>query len=145
MNLTTRILKESDIQAVKQLDILSDRNVSNWLDSEEYAWGIFNEDTLIGYCTIGYADDVSDIIQNYPGWNDDCLLLSDVFVSNQFRNKGIATKMINDALNKHSEVKNNIVFLEAITMGLQYLYRKIGFNPIKKDYTMVKDYRRKVI
>lgn len=40
------------------LDFISCFSVAEWLDDNtDYAWGIFKNDELIGYCTIGIADD----------------------------------------------------------------------------------------
>lgn len=40
------------------LDFISCFSVAEWLDDNtDYVWGIFKNDELIGYCTIGIADD----------------------------------------------------------------------------------------
>lgn len=103
------------------------------LDSE-YAWGIFKNgtDELIGYCTIGYADDVGDTIERHPEHTNDSLLLSDVYIDPQFRNKGYGIKLITEVIHNRWELDGdkNTVYLIAMYDKLKYFYEKIGFKPI---------------
>ena len=49
------------------LDFISCFSVAEWLDDNtDYAWGIFKNDELIGYCTIGIADDMDAIVESHP-------------------------------------------------------------------------------
>ena len=48
-----RNLDETDKAQVEFLDKMSENSVADMLDSENYAWGIFREGRLLGYCTIG--------------------------------------------------------------------------------------------
>lgn len=133
----TRSLTELDKDKVFKLDDASNQNISDSLDSENYVWSIFKNDALIGCCSLGYADFCGTEIESYPGWNSDCLLLSDVFVLPEYRHQGIASKMITDVINQHPESKNNLVFLTVLFPNLKCLYKKLGFKNID-DYTMVK-------
>jgi len=136
MELTVRALTEMDEDIVKDIDNISGSNVLNFLDCDEYSWGIFKDKKLIGYCTLGYAD-IFEEIKTYQGYKDDSILLSDVFVLPHFRGQGVATNLINNAIKKHSETQNNLIFLTLLESGLQYFYRKLNFKCIN-DYVMVK-------
>lgn len=86
----------------------------------------------MGYCTIGYADDTSDIIEKHPEHTDDSLLLSDVYIKPQFRNKGYGIKLITEVIRKRWELdgNKNAVYLVAMYDKLMYFYGKIGFKPL---------------
>ena len=98
---TVNLLSIKDLQSVRSMDASSGFQVEQWLeDNSEYAWGIFKNgtDELIGYCTIGYADDVGDTIERHPEHTNDSLLLSDVYIDPQFRNKGYGVKLITEVI-----------------------------------------------
>lgn len=64
---TVKLLTMKELHSVRFMDVVSDFYVEQWLEENtDYAWGIFKNETdeLMGYCTIGYADDTSDIIEN---------------------------------------------------------------------------------
>lgn len=87
---TVKLLTMKELHSVRFMDVVSDFYVEQWLEENtDYAWGIFKNETdeLMGYCTIGYADDTSDIIEKHPEHTDDSLLLSDVYIKPQFRIK----------------------------------------------------------
>ena len=79
---SVRGLTLSDLESVEKLDELSGDGVSQWVgDLEEdeisdYAWGLFHNDELIGYCTTGEADDAPDDMQKHPGYDNMQLILS---------------------------------------------------------------------
>lgn len=136
--LIIRPLMETDVNQVRLLDNESTFSVADILDIKYYSWGIFKDHELVGYCTIGYADCCPPSVELYPGWNVDNLLLSDVFVLQEYRCQGIASNMINSVLSLHPETKNNLIFLTLLDIGLQSLYRNLGFNSIDDGYIMVK-------
>ena len=132
---TVNLLSIKDLQSVRSMDASSGFQVEQWLeDNSEYAWGIFKNgtDELIGYCTIGYADDVGDTIERHPEHTNDSLLLSDVYIDSQFRNKGYGIKLITEVIHNRWELDGdkNTVYLIAMYDKLKYFYEKIGFKPI---------------
>lgn len=58
---TIRSLNESDITEVKKVEKESFFEVSDMTDSPDYGYGIFVENSLVGFCTIGCADVIDDI------------------------------------------------------------------------------------
>lgn len=136
-----RPLTESDKTQVETLDEESNDYVSQWLeDNEDYAWGAFLGETLIGYCTTGYADDCCDAIANHPAHTDDSILLSDVFILPEYRHNGYAIQMITDALEFRHKSDNNpheAVFLTVLCDNLKTLYNRLGFSSIDENGNMV--------
>lgn len=107
---TVKLLTMKELHSVRFMDVVSDFYVEQWLEENtDYAWGIFKNETdeLMGYCTIGYADDTSDIIEKHPEHTDDSLLLSDVYIKPQFRNKGYGIKLITEVIRKRWELDGN--------------------------------------
>ena len=129
-------LSEKDLAQVQLLDELSGNDVAFMLDGEDYAWGVFLGDELVGYCTIGGADDPDMDYDNYEEWTDSSLCLSDVFVKEEYRGRGAALTMINEAL-QQANPDNDSVFITLLNDGLEHLYEQAGFRHID-DGTMVK-------
>ena len=129
-----RSLTEDDVKEVSFLDDLSDNGVASMVDCEDYAWGIFVNNVLVGYCTIGGAD-VGDY-EEEAEWAYDSLLLSDVFIHPEHRGKGFAKLLVNEAL-KQANPDNESVFLKVLDDRLAYLYESLGFKYLH-DGTMVK-------
>ncbi len=139
LEVSVRALTELDRPQVEQLDDITGLGVSDWLYGENNCWGAFSGDKLIAYCTFGYADDCPSEIENYAGWNSDCLVLSNVFVSKEYRYQGVASRMVKDAIDMHPESDHNLVFVTLINRTLASLYIKLGFmNMDTEDYAMVK-------
>jgi len=137
-----RPLWDEDNEQVKAMDDKSGNYVSQWLkDNEDYAWGFFKNDELIGYVTIGYADDCRSTIENYPGWTHDSLLLSDVYIKPEYRKHGRALKLIGEVIRRRTALEPELVFVTLLHLGLVSLYKKLGFKEIG-DACMVKDCRK---
>lgn len=134
MSIKIRSLTEDDVKEVSFLDDLSDNGVASMVDCEDYAWGIFVDKELIGYCTIGGAD-VGDY-EKEDEWTYDSLLLSDVFICPEYRGNGYAKLLINEAL-KQANPDNEPVFLKVLDDRLASLYESLGFKYLH-DGTMVK-------
>lgn len=134
MGIKIRSLSEEDVIEVSYLDELSGNGVACMIDCEEYAWGIFVDKKLVGYCTIGGAD-VGDYDEEAE-WTDDSLLLSDVFILSEYRGNGYAKLLVNEALNL-ANPDNESVFLKVLDDRLAYLYGSLGFQYLH-DGTMVK-------
>ena len=131
-------LQKQDLKLVTLLDKESGFNVS-WhvedLDddvSNDYSWGLYLDGFLIGYCTIGYADDVPGAIENHPAYVDDCYLLSDVYVCPEYRNRGYGLRMITEVIKGRWEMEEKApVFLVCFDDKVQSFYQKAGFSRIE--------------
>lgn len=103
------------------------------LDEEDstYAYGVFADGELVGQCSIGGIDEFEDYLSTDE-------VLSDVFVKAEYRHRGLATKLIQYAVNDKSHRENNIVCMAIYETDS--LYISLGF--IKND---INDYilRRK--
>ena len=132
-----RNVNKNDIKQTEYLDELSGNNVSEWLECEDSGYGIFNDNKLIGYCTLNYADDCDDIIEKHPNWTNDSRLLSNVYILKEYRNQGIGKLLINTAL---KEADDNSVFLTVLCPELCEYYKYFGFIEIGNDkYAMIKN------
>lgn len=131
-----KALTEMDKKSVTVLDELSGNAVEMTLESENYAWGIFVDGILVGYCTIGGAEDPTFGYTVYKEWTPNALLLGDVFIHKEYRNNGYASRMIKEVLEK-ANTTGNAVFLTLLDDNLVELYAKIGFKYLD-DGDMVK-------
>lgn len=125
-------LNEYDEGIVCEMDAETGYNVTEWLDSEDSVWGAFLANHLIGYCTIGYADDMPDAIAHHPAHTSDSLVLSNVFMIPRFRNHGYGMQLIKEAIHQRWEAdkEENAVYLEVFDDELKYFYQKAGFSQI---------------
>lgn len=93
--ISVKLLTVKDSRVVRSLDFISCFSVEEWLDDNtDYAWGIFKNDELIGYCTIGIADDMDAIVESHPEHTVDSLCISDVYIEKRYRHKGYGTQLI---------------------------------------------------
>lgn len=137
--LCVKALTEDNYQEVLALDELSGNAVADMVDSEEYAWGLFKNDELIGYCTIGGAEELGEDKEfNYPGYSYNSLLLSDVFIKSEQRGQGYATLLVDEAIKLRTETKKELVFLTLLDDNLSHLYQKCGFEIVQPGL-MVRD------
>lgn len=141
----------SDIEAVHSLDQKSDftlESVVGDLDDpndnyNDFSWGFFVDKTLVGYCTIGYADCVCDIIENHPEHQKyrDTYILSDVFILPEHRSRGYGTQMVKRVIEERFKLESRLpVFLEVLDDSVKYFYKRIGFKEIRSkhgNYCMV--------
>ena len=140
-SISIRSLTLEDNYKVSKLDNMSGNFVEQWLeDNDDYAWGLFKGKELIGYCTIGGADDCGKEITEYPGWTNDSLLLSDVFINPDHRRQGYATQMIDEVIKERTKEDKELVFLTVLYEDLVDLYEKVGFSYIGNGI-MVRDER----
>lgn len=72
------------------------------------------------------------VVEMNPEHTNDSLLLSDVYIDPQFRNKGYGIKLITEVIHNRWELDGdkNTVYLIAMYDKLKYFYEKIGFKPI---------------
>lgn len=132
--ITFRALKPSDEPEVEKLDMLSGSPIANVLyDNIDFAWGLFLDSKLIGYCTTGYADGQCDAIQNHKLHTSDSILLSDVFVLPSYSNW--KKDMIKRTIEARWSMDNakNTVFLVALTDELIDYYTRLGFKLISYE------------
>ncbi len=133
--ISVKLLTVKDSCAVGFLDLTSDFRVKECLDDNtDYAWGIFKNDELIGYCTIGYADDIGDIIEKHPEHTDDSLLISDVYIKPKFRDRGYGTYLLTEVIHNRWKLDGykNTVYLVVMYDKLVYFYGKIGFKSLNE-------------
>lgn len=119
MSLKVDILRNAS--DIKHLDRYSYRFVyDNFGIDSECIWGIWLNNKIIGYCTLGYADGVI-----YSANSDD-LLLSDVYILSKYRRKGYGLYFL------HRVFRNiNVpVYAEIMEDNLFYFYSKLGFQKI---------------
>lgn len=145
-NLTIRPFVFRDYENVKELDALSQNDVSTVVrdlegcEENDYSWGIFLKECLIGYCTLGYADAMEDVLIEHPQYSDDALLLSDVFIKKEYRGSGYALLMVKTVIEKRREAENEPVFLALLDDALSNFYKKLGFHwAFGEEYIMVLD------
>ena len=141
----TKPLGESDIAAISELDRLSGFHVLEWAeDLSEWnneSWGVYLNDELIGYCTIGYADDECPVITDHELWTPDSYQLSDVFILPTYRHRGYGSKMVKEAIRgRYVSEGKRPVFLQVLNVKPQTFYRAVGFSEIRNAmgyHTMV--------
>ena len=136
----------SDLKDVIKMDDESGNYVSQWvkdLEGEDdnyndYSWGIYIDNKLAGYCTIGYADDVCPVIENHPLHDNESYLLSDVYMKPEYRHHGYGLKLITETIKGRFAKEEKLpVFLQVFYDDLKYFYNKAGFEWIhdKDDYS----------
>lgn len=135
-----RGLTEKDIITTKQLDSMSGFGLAPWVadtgpDDDSFGWGLFVNDLLIGYCTIGYADDMCEKITSHPLYTGNSLLVSDVFIRPAYRHFGLGRRMIKSAIEKRWELDGSKepVFLVCAHEKVKPVYRKAGFEMISSE------------
>ena len=139
-----RELRLSDLLQVNAMDELSGNDVSQWVaeETEDYAYGLFDGKKLVGYCTIGGADDVPNCISSHPAYNYNSLLLSDVYVMPECRKKGLGTLIVSSAIRLKAKAERDAksLFIALLYDGLSNFYSRFGFEWVdgKQEYAMVK-------
>ena len=135
MECLVRALSFSDKTLIEQMDELSGNDVSQWFNNEddyaeEYAYGIFRGDEMIGYCTIGNADDCGEMIESHALYSHDALMLSDVYVKPSCRGLGVGTQLVATVVvNKlYTNGIDTVIYLTVLYDLLGEFYRKIGFE-----------------
>lgn len=125
--LEIRSLFSCDADQVRTMDEASGFCLEQWLDDDEYSWGILYQNKLIGYCSVGGADDVGKDITDDPDYNSyDSLLLSDVYVDPEYRHQGVGTYMLSKVLSKvQSECIT--VYCCPSSYDLESFYGGVGF------------------
>ena len=132
-----RMLTQCDFEQVSQLDELSDFVVSEYLDCDNYAYGIFFGNSLIGYVTIGGADCLGRCeVTKDCAYSNNAFLLSDMFILEQYRRLGCGTSLIQFALKENWKTNGCYpVYLQPYSSedGCVGFYKSLGFDPIYSD------------
>lgn len=81
------------------------------------AGGVLSNNKLIDYCTLGYADVLNNAEFEV---NVDDLLLSDMFIIEEYRDKGLATLLINCVLT--NATSNVFVYATILDIKLKHYY-----------------------
>lgn len=143
-NIIVKPIELKDIETVKKFDEAANNDVYGMIiddfedgEPQDYAYGIYQDNILVGYCTIGGADVLDyDFIKNPRS-----LLISDVYVDPDYRNKGYASHLITEVIKN----RKNTVYLSPLTYELIDLYKRCGFycidektgNKCNRSYLMV--------
>lgn len=143
-SLCVRALSEEDLVQVEVLDELSGNSVSDMVDSPDYAWGLFVDSELVGYCTVGGADDLDMDYDEFKEWTDDSLLLSDVYVKEEHRGHGYGLRLVDEALSLYNNMGSS-VFLTILDDRLSHFYEKLGFRTLDDNGTMVRDFESRAL
>ena len=138
-----RSLDENDYEQVANLDRASRAsfyhfNVRDMLDAENYAHGIFVDNILVGYCTIGGAEEITyaDDYEYSDTYGDEALLLGDVCVLPEYRGNGYASSLVGEVRSKQNP--NKSVFLDILDDRLSYFFGRLDFQ-LLEDGLMVKE------
>lgn len=140
--ITVKPLNIKDIDEIRKMDNMSGFAVAQWSDymddDNDYSFGIYDNDILMGYCTIGYADDVYYVIEQHPLYNSDDYLLSDVYMKPEYRHKGFGLQLITETIKQRFALESKQpVFLEVMYDELKNFYNKAGFTVINDTECMI--------
>lgn len=143
-SLKVRPFTAADEAAVIEMDKASGNCVAQWVNEDDlpnekisdYAYGIFENETLIGYATIGYADDCPEDIENTPCYHNEQLMLSDVYVLPEKRHNGYATRLCMEAMLYRFALESentDHVYAALLNDNLIKFYGKLGFKWCNQD------------
>lgn len=144
-----RPFTHADLDDVIEMDNKSGNDVSQYVeylddtDDNDYSWGIYVNNILAGYCTIGYAAVVCPVIESHPlhgKYGDDSYQLSNVYVKSEFRHCGYGLRLIKGVIEGRFAKEAKLpVFLEVPYNKhnkLRRFYQKAGFEWIPdNDYS----------
>lgn len=153
MIIKVRGLTADDYDAALELDDMSGNSLADSYfdniepgETSDYAWGLFVDDEMIGYCSVGYADDAPEMIRNHPHFKDTCdqLLLSDVYIKPQYRSNCLGQYLVSEALRSRYELEGQSVswaYLTVLHDDLGLFYQKLGFEwcDASRQYAMALD------
>lgn len=132
-DIEVRTIRFADLDAVKELDEMTGNDVFDMIDDDEesvneqdYAWGAFLNGELIGYCTLGGAEEFEDDFDIYV---DDDLCLGDVFIKEEYRRKGYGTELVAKAIAAKT-TNGESIFATILDTDLMSFYESLGFKLI---------------
>lgn len=132
--IVVRRLMESDAKAVDAMDDVSFFYVAQWLDGD-IAWGIFDNQKLMGYCTLGCADCCEDLYGEDEDFTDYAYVLSDVYVNRKYRHHGYGKELIQNAIRetRQQDSSNECVYLSPMNDYVAKWYETLGFQRIENN------------
>lgn len=143
---TVRVLLGTDMEQVTAMDEESTFCVADMMDPDvinpneaSYAYGVFLGEHLIGYCTIGGADDCPDMIEKHEHWSGKSLLLGDVFIQDDYQGQGLGTMLVSIARTLEDPQEELPIFLTLLFDEIGKFYQKLGWQwcDETKEYCMV--------
>ena len=142
--ITVKQLTIDDIAEIKHIDIRSGAVIALFIQKYniDYAYGIFIQNHgLIGYCSVGIDDidyeDWSPLIKD-KDYNMNSLILGDVYIKDEFRNKGYGKWLIICAIMLRWKTRGHKspVYLYTTTNDIIPYYKSIGFNVLNNERFM---------
>lgn len=134
-SLVIRLIGRSDLQDVANMDERSGFSVFELLKDKEpdefsdYAYGAFLEGELIGYCTVGGAEEYA----RFGKYRNGDLCLSDVWVNEEYRDKHVGSLLVTYAIRmEYKDVRRN-VFATILNDADFPFYASLGFSVLDKD------------
>lgn len=133
-NITVRPILIQDMSDVAELDEMSGNYVFEMLEDYEedefgsYAYGIFVDDELVGYCTVGGAEPYHEL-KEYQSLD---LCLSDVYIKEEYRGNGYGRLLVEKAIEFEidNETKPVHIFATLLNDYLIEFYEPLGFKVI---------------
>lgn len=119
----TRALTPADEQQVRQLEMEAFFAVSDMLYKPNAAWGVFIDDSLIGFCSVEDAD-IYDEFKKLPEWTPDSRLIGDVYISAKYRGRGYGKHLVQAVADATPEP----VFCVLFDSTMSKFYQSIGFE-----------------
>ena len=144
-NIEIRGLTENDYDMLKNLQEQPDNDfelcefIGEDLDEEpsSYGYGLFIDGVLAAQCSIGGAEEIADSIEfDNDSPISDNELLSDVYVRPEYRNNGLAHKIIDYAINDESHRNSNIYCMPYA--DIEDMYRHMGFEDVTDGVLVIK-------
>lgn len=138
MSIITRPLTINDETQIKHLDELNPLSqIFNFIQDmleeanddhthQDYAYGIFYDNILIGYATIGGAEEIEEAKDDA-----DAELLGDVFVLDEYQNKGYGSTLIKYIIKEHNYSN---IYGDILDTNLMNFYEPLGFELLTNDF-----------
>ena len=129
--LLVRNLRLQDIGQIARFEELFGYDLSSAEDDEDndFSYGLFHNDQLLGVATVGYADVLGDI------YSSD-YLLSDVGILPEYQGQGLGTYFMKNLLKRF---ENEIVHAIILEDELFKFYKQFGFANDSKSESIVKN------
>lgn len=152
-SITVRFLNENDIKSLQELFNKSDAQLhSNFTpdiieEDNEFVIGVFFDNSLVGFCSVGEADTLELSFGADPG----DLLLSDVYIRPEERNKGFGSFLVQGATMLGFKMHPTAMYCHITLLDgtLSTWYARMGFEKTMADefgiYGMRKKSEYKVI
>lgn len=143
LDVRVRTLTSSDEEQVKVLDMLSGNTVCDMLDEDGgYAWGIFRNGRLLGYCTIGGVEGteyqkIVDEADEISVSKTTAKTVSNAYIHPYCRRFGFGSQMIKEAMNDEMYNNINAFFCTIHNYNLYEFYSKLGFHELEDGILLI--------